>query len=189
MKRRDVLALVPAWLLVASEARAGSYLDRAAILLDECRRANEWLLSHLTDKELANVLHDEAEARLKAARRMQVPKEIVAAHPHLLLCLENAERASASASDGDTDGFLRFLRQCRDEEGLFKALLTQLKLSLPSVKLSPSVASPRAPSPQLLPGLWGEPPFSCRGRRALRENDHEQYDRVEGRLHGPGDPV
>jgi hypothetical protein len=134
MRRRDVLALVPAVLLVTSEARAGSYLDRAAILLDACRRANEWLLSHLTDKELATVLHDEAEARLKAARKMQVPKEIVAAHPHLLLCLENAERAAALASDGDVDGFLRFLRQSRDEEGLFKALLTQMKLSLPAVK-------------------------------------------------------
>ena len=134
MRRRDVLALVPALLLVASEAQAGSYLDRAAILLDACRRSNEWLLSHLTDKELATVLHDEAEARLKAARKMQVPKEIVAAHPHLLLCLENAERATSPSLACDVEGFLRFLRQCRDEEGLFKALLTQMKLSLPAVK-------------------------------------------------------
>ena len=133
MRRRALFAL-PAVLLLALDARAGSYLDRAAILLDACRRSNDWLLAHLTDRELASVLRDEAEARLKAARKMQVPKEIVAAHPHLLLCLENAERASAMANDGDVEGFLRFLRQCRDEEGLFKALLTQLKLQLPVVK-------------------------------------------------------
>ncbi|RYE92072.1 MAG: hypothetical protein EOO75_07490 [Myxococcales bacterium] len=133
MHRRSLLAL-PALLLLARDAHAGSYLDRAAILLDASRRSNDWLQAHLTDRELATVLHDEAEARLKAARKMQVPKEIVAAHPHLLLSLENAERAAAVASTGDIEGFLRFVRQCRDEEGLFKALLTQLKLQLPSVK-------------------------------------------------------
>ncbi len=134
MRRRSLLLTLPALVLLARDAHAGSYLDRAAILLDGCRRSNDWLQAHLTDRELASVLHGEAEARLKVARKMQVPKEIVAAHPHLLLCLENAERAASQASDGDIEGFLRFVRQCRDEEGLFKALLTQLKLQLPAVK-------------------------------------------------------
>jgi len=134
MKRRHFLGLLAGLALAPRRAWAGSYLDRAAILLDGCRRDCDWLLAHLTDRELASVLRNVAEARLKAARTMQVPKEIVAAHPHLLLCLENGERAASSAADGDQQGFFRFLRQCRDEEGLFKALLAQLKYQLPSVK-------------------------------------------------------
>ena len=134
MKRREVFGFLAASLLLASEAHAGSYLDRAAILLDACRRANDWLLAHLSDRELAAVIHDEAEARVKIARGMPVPKEIVSAHPHLLLCLENAERCAAAAIAGDNEKFFQHLRQCRDEEGLFKALLVQLKLQLPSVK-------------------------------------------------------
>jgi len=134
MTRRTLLGVLAGLALAPREAHAGSYLDRAAILLDECRRGNDWLLAHLTDRELATVQRELAEARLKAARKMQVPKEVVSAHPHLLLCLENAERAASSAADGDQQGFFRFLRQCRDEEGLFKALLTQLKYQLPAVK-------------------------------------------------------
>lgn len=134
MRRRTLLGLLSAAVLLAPDARAGSYLDRAAILFDASRRANDWLLAHLSDRELAAVIRDEAEARVKIARKMQVPKEIVAAHPHLLLSLENAERAASAAADGDNEGFFRYLRQCRDEEGLFRALLTQLKLQLPAIK-------------------------------------------------------
>lgn len=134
IKRRQFFPVFAMLALLPYEAFAGSYLDRAALLLDECRKANDWLLAHLTDRELAMVIHEAAEARLRAARKMQVPKEIVAAHPHLLLCLENAERAAAAAMEGDQQGFLRYLRQCRDEEGLFKALLVQLKYQLPPVK-------------------------------------------------------
>lgn len=134
MKRRHFFLALAGLALLPRDAFAGSYLDRAALLLDECRKANDWIMAHLTDRELASVLRDVAEARLKAARKMQVPKEVVSAHPHLLLCLENAERAASAAADGDQQGFFRFLRQCRDEEGLFKALLSQLKYQLPPVK-------------------------------------------------------
>jgi hypothetical protein len=134
MNRRALLLSLLSLPLVPRWAWAGSYLDRAALLLDECRRANEWLLAHLSDRELAMVIREAAEARLKAARKMQIPKEITAAHPHLLLCLENAERAASAAAEGDHQRFLQFLRQSREEEGLFRALLAQLKFQLPAVK-------------------------------------------------------
>jgi hypothetical protein len=136
MMRRSFLGglLASAATLTTGLAFGGSYLDRAALLLHECHQTNEWLLSHLTDRELAAVAHDMAEARVKAARRMAVPKEIVAAHPHLLLTLENAERAAAGAAAGDLEHFMQYLRVSRDEEGLFRSLLAQLKLPLPAVK-------------------------------------------------------
>ena len=136
MKRRLFLGglLTSAALLTTGLAFAGSYLDRAALLLNECHQTNEWLLAHLTDKELAAVAHDMADARVKAARRMAVPKDVVAAHPHFLLTLENAERAADAAAAGDLEHFMQYLRVSRDEEGLFRSLLTQLKLQLPPIK-------------------------------------------------------
>lgn len=126
--------ITAASILIATVALAGSYLDRAALLLADCRRSNDWVMSHLGDRELAAVARDMAEARVKVARKMVVPKEVVQAHPHLLLALENSERAAAFAADGDSDGFFRHVRVSRDEDGLFRSLLAQQKLQLPPVK-------------------------------------------------------
>jgi hypothetical protein len=125
-----VLSLV---LLVATLAHAGSYLDRAALLLGDARRGNDWVLAHLSDKDLAVVARDVADARVRTARAMQVPKDVASVHPHLLLALENSERAAAAAADGDTDKFLHHLRMARDEDGTFRALLQQMRLALPNV--------------------------------------------------------
>ena len=127
------LLVLLAVLLVTSLAHAGSYLDRAALLLGEARRGNEWVLSHLGDKELALVAHTMAEARVRAAQKMAVPKEVAGMHPHLLLALESSERAAAAASEGENEKFLHHLRIARDEESAFRGLLAQQKLSLPSV--------------------------------------------------------
>lgn len=120
----------------AALAYAGSYLDRSAILLGDTRRANEWMLAHLSDREMSDILHDLAEARLKSARKMSVPvnpKEVAMAHPHLLLALEISERAAAAAAAGQNEKFLTLLRTARDEDATFRSLLSAAKLDLPSV--------------------------------------------------------
>ena len=134
MKRLSGMLLAFALLLVVSLAVAGSYLDRCALLLVEARQTNDWVLAHLGDKELAQVAQTASEARVKAARAMSVPKEVAGVHPHLLLALENSERAAAAAADGDTDRFLHHLRMARDEDATFRALLGQQHLSLPGIK-------------------------------------------------------
>lgn len=134
MKRRVTLLALAATALVATIAVAGTYLDRAALLLADCKRTNEWVLGHLSDRELAAVARDVAEARVRAARGMSVPKEVAGVHPHLLLALENGERACAAAADGDTDRFMHHLRISRDEDGIFRSLLAQQKLQLPPIK-------------------------------------------------------
>lgn len=127
------LALVAmlSWSLVAW---AGSYLDRSALLVTESRQTSEWLFAHLGDKELAELAHPVTVARVKSAQKMTVPKEVVGAHPHLLLSLEAAERAAAAATRGENDKFIVHLRQSRDEEQMFRHLLAQQKLQLPNVK-------------------------------------------------------
>jgi hypothetical protein len=62
---------------------------------------------------------------------MEVPKEVVQAHPHLLLMLEDCERAANAAVERNAEGFLKFQRAARDEEEHFRAILKQLGWQLP----------------------------------------------------------
>jgi hypothetical protein len=134
MKRIVSLALACALVLVAALAFAGSYLDRSALLLTQAQETNDFVLAHLGDKELAAVAQVTSEARVKAARDMAVPKDVAGVHPHLLLVMENSERAAAAAADGDNEKFLHHLRQARDEDATFRALLKQQHFSLPTLK-------------------------------------------------------
>jgi hypothetical protein len=132
VNRRTLLGFVgAALLLAAAPARAGSYLDRAALLVSQASREADYLRAHLSDLELARVVQRVAAARLKAASKMQVPKEVAQAHPHLLLVLENYERAAAAAADGKTQRFLILQQRARDEERTLRGVLKQLGWSLP----------------------------------------------------------
>jgi hypothetical protein len=118
-------------LCIARLAWAGSYLDRAALLLSEADHATFTLRSHLADKEFARLVHEVSLARLQAASHMQVPKEIAQAHPHLLLVLENCERASDAARLGDSQRFLFFLQKATEEERILRSVVEQLGWALP----------------------------------------------------------
>ena len=81
------------------------------------------------------MLHAVAEARLVAARRMEVPDAVVSAHPHLMLTLESSERALAAAAERKPGRVVEYLSRARNEDATFRALITQLGYTLP--KLSP----------------------------------------------------
>lgn len=117
--------------LVTRRSYAGSYLDRAALLLAEANRASEFLGKHLYDEELARVVHKGAQARVDIASGMMVPQEVVQAHPHLLLVLHQHERAANGAVEKVAKDFLRFLAQARDEERVLRGVLKQLGWELP----------------------------------------------------------
>jgi hypothetical protein len=124
-----LLALAP--LLVCSEAEAGSYLNRAAMLIGQASRESEYLRARVNDKDLAELVHSVAVARLNAASRMNVPKEVVQAHPHLLLTLENYERSAFAATEGHAERFLIYQQRARDEEQVLRGVLKQLGWALP----------------------------------------------------------
>jgi hypothetical protein len=135
MKRRCLLglfALSP--LCWTSEAYAGSYLNRAAVLVVSAKKESEFLRGRLSDKDLAQLLHAVALARLEAASRMQVPKEVVQAHPHLLLLLQNYERSADAAKEGHAERFLIYQQRALDEEGILRGVLKQLGWALPESK-------------------------------------------------------
>ena len=133
--RRHLLqlaALSP--LLWLGSAEAGTYLNRAAILIVQASRESHYLQQRVGDKDLAQILHAVAAARLEAASRMNVPKEVVQAHPHLLLTLENYERSAESAVDGKAERFLIYQQRARNEEVILRGVLKQLGWLLPEIK-------------------------------------------------------
>jgi hypothetical protein len=135
-RRRFVLAaplLAAAALTAASPAWAGSYLDRAALLLDEARREGDMLQPRTSDKEMVLIILALAEARAKVGRKMEVPAAVIRAHPHLLLVLENYERAADAASEGNFKKFMEHLTVARDEERTFRALVAELGYALPDL--------------------------------------------------------
>jgi len=121
-------ALLAGW---ERPARAGSYLDRAAILLDEARREGDMLQPRTNDKEFVIILKALAEVRAKVGRQMEVPVAVVKAHPHLLLVLENSERAANAASEGNFSRFMEYLLVARDEERTFRLVISELGYTLP----------------------------------------------------------
>ncbi|MDI1431528.1 MULTISPECIES: hypothetical protein [Polyangium] len=120
-----VFTVLPAW--------AGSYLDRAALLLDEARKEGDMLQPRTFDKELVLVVKALAEARARVGSKMEVPAAVTKAHPHLLLVLANYERAASAAEDGNFKKFMEHLNAARDEDRNFRAILKELGYALPDV--------------------------------------------------------
>lgn len=132
MKRMlAILVLAASALLVALPAWAGSYLDRASLLLEEARREGDLLQPRTNDRELVLVIQALAEARVKAARKMECPAAVTKAHPHLLLVLENSERAAEAAVQGNFKKFMEHLTAARNEDRTFRAVIAQLGYTLP----------------------------------------------------------
>ena len=125
------LGLVAAWASAPRSAWAGSYLNRAALLLRNALQEAEYLRVRVNDKELARIVHELARTRLEAAGRMTVPKEVVQAHPHLLLVLENFERSAEAAEQGKVERFLVYHQRALDEDRTFRSVLKQLGWSIP----------------------------------------------------------
>lgn len=130
-RRAFCLLGASALILVATDALAGSYLNRAQILIRQGLKEIEFLRGRVHDKELASVVRQIAAARLEAAGKMAVPKEVVQAHPHVLLVLENCERAAQAAEEGKVERFLVYHQRAIDEERTLRAVLKQLGWKLP----------------------------------------------------------
>jgi hypothetical protein len=131
---RGVLPVVLWALTWAAVAWAGTYLDRAGILVRQARSEADYLEHRLSDRELAQLIHRMTVARLSAARDMSIPKEVTQAHPHLLLMLENCERAADAAETGANQRFIVYQRRARDEEQIFRSIMRQFGFPLEDEK-------------------------------------------------------
>jgi hypothetical protein len=129
VRRRQVVLCLAAGLFVglaAPRAHAGSYLERAALLLEQARREGDVLMVRHGDKELVAVVRALTDARVKAARKMSVPPAIAKAHPHLMLVLEAYDRASLSAEQNNPKKVVEQVLAARAEEKIFRTLMAQL---------------------------------------------------------------
>lgn len=122
--------VLPAW--------AGSYLDRAALMLEQAHSEGDLLRPKTFDKELVLVVKAMAETRARVARKMEVPAVVAKAHPHLLLVLENYERAAVAADEGNFKRFVEHLYAARDEDRNFRSILKELGYTLPSNAAKPA---------------------------------------------------
>ena len=136
MKRRAFLSFVAAAgvTLIAEPAFAGSYLNRAALLLNGSRAERDMVLPRSNDRELLRIVHDVAKARTASARTMKVPKVIASAHPHLMLVLENCERAYASALNSNHERFVQHVLRARAEDRTFREIVKKMGYTLPITK-------------------------------------------------------
>lgn len=135
MNRRVFLgaAAAAALALATRGASAGSYLDRAALILEESKKELEMVKTRTGDKELLLVLKALAEARLKVARKMTVPAKVAGAHPHLMLVLENHDRALEALSTGNTKKYAECMINVVSEEKTFRDLIKEAGYSLPKL--------------------------------------------------------
>lgn len=136
LNRRICLGFLGSLLFCAGIAWAGTYLNSAALLLAQANSEGDYLRARVNDKELAELIHQLADARLEAAKNIMVPKEVVQAHPHLLLVLENYERAADAATRGEAEKFLVYQQHARDEDRTFRGVLKQFGYTLPDPKQS-----------------------------------------------------
>ncbi len=134
VRRRVLVGLCAAVLFATGLAWAGTYLNSATLLLAQASSEGDYLRARINDKDLAELIHKLADARLNAAKAMLVPKEVVQAHPHLLLVLENYERAADAATRGEAEKFLVYQQHARDEDRTFRGVLKQFGYSLPETK-------------------------------------------------------
>lgn len=135
MKQRLVMVLIALLtsLFAISPVWAGSYLDRAALLLDQTRKEGDLLQPRVGDKELVRLVSALASARLEVAQKMEVPAAVGKAHPHLLLVLTNADAAARAASEGDFKKFMEHLTAARNEDRSFRAVLKELGHAVPEL--------------------------------------------------------
>jgi hypothetical protein len=132
-RRASVLGAAAATALsvISETAFASSYLRRASLLLDGSRRDRKMVRARRDDRELLLVVHRVAAARALSGRRMRVSKLAAAAHPHLLLVLENCERAYAAGLRDDGHKFVEHIERARSEDLTFRAIIERLGLRLP----------------------------------------------------------
>jgi hypothetical protein len=147
VRRRDALAAITTTATaIAAAARAAAdtkppapisqsdYLARAALLVDETRRAQDWVGAHAGDVGLASIALEIAEVRSTAAARIAVPVALKQAHMHLLLVLENTTASFDATARGDAKKAAQRMANARSEEQTMLLAFDTAKAKLPPIK-------------------------------------------------------
>jgi hypothetical protein len=129
-----VLLTLPALAQADNDARRSRvYMAELSMLLEGSRRLLLWAENYVGEPEFARFAHPIAERYVDLGGRLVPPENLVMAHPHLLMVLENVERALDAAATGDTVAFRQRTRIVREELVTLESVLKQLKVRLPEL--------------------------------------------------------
>lgn len=117
----------------ADNRRDRVYLAQLALTLEGARRVMLWVETHPGDPDFARFAYPLAERYVEMAGHLTPSTRLVAAHPHLLLVVENVERAVEAASLGEMAVFRQRARTVREELSILDNVLKQLKFKLPEL--------------------------------------------------------
>jgi len=115
----------------APSRRDRVYLTQLAFVLEGARRVVVFGEAHSGDTELSRFIYPLAEHYVEMAGRMTPGERLKIVHPHLLLVVENVERAFSAAREGDHHAFRQHVRTIREELSTLDAVLRHLKVRLP----------------------------------------------------------
>lgn len=125
--------IVLATFFLADFARAEGvkeYENRFRLMLDYAVRIDEYVRQRLGDKGLAAYAQAMAERNAAEAERMTPPQQYALLHPHLLLILENIERAFYFAARGNLDKYRYHEKTVRKEVQLLEAIAEREHIDL-----------------------------------------------------------
>ncbi len=117
--------------LAQAPRRDRLYVNELAIVLEGSRRVLLWAEAHPGDAELAKFIYPLSEHYVQLAGRMSPSEPLRVVHPHLLLVVENIERAVDAAARGDLPAFRQRIRIVREELSMLEGVLKHLKVRLP----------------------------------------------------------
>ncbi len=126
-------AFFAALTLFARDGHAESrreYVRRAALVLGSVVHIETWVERNKDDLGLCSIAQAVAERSAELAGRLTPPPELRGIHPHLLMAIENAERAYFFASSGDARQFRHHLRVAREERRILLQLAAQEGIDL-----------------------------------------------------------
>lgn len=110
---------------------SSSYATRFSMVLDWAIQSNNFVRDHITDRELAAHLSQIAAKQVELCSVWTPPEEFRPVHPHLILVLENVERAFFFASRGNLANYRHHFKVIREELRMVDALLGKYRLKLP----------------------------------------------------------
>jgi hypothetical protein len=125
-------ALTPARAEV-TQRRERVYMAELSMVLEGARRLMLWAETYPADSDFARFAYPLSERYVDMAGHMTPPGKLAVVHPHLLLVVENVERAVAAAAAGDMAAFRQRTRTVREELASLDGVLKQLKLRLPEL--------------------------------------------------------
>jgi hypothetical protein len=113
--------------------RERMYLAELSMVLEGARRLILWAETYPNDVDFAKFAYPLADRYVEMAGRMTPPGKLAVVHPHLLLVVENVERAVDAAAAGDLPSFRQRMRTVREELSNLDSVIRQLKLHLPEL--------------------------------------------------------